>query len=489
MKIKLLDKKAFTLIELIVVIVVLVILMLLAAPKVLEHVEESKLAHIKNDVKVAEIALSEYLVKNETLPDEWLVVSTSKLKGLIADSKLYDKTGYTQQIPEDTYREIDKEYIKKATATKLGGKFYVNEKTNKVYYENDKPSKIAYKEPLYDREVQEHEIDQDKINILNYVFPNGIYHNGETMRGNMKFEGKESDDYTLEVYYIHSKFGTALDSKVDFHLAKDEIKTVDFSYLVEPYNLRGFYDIVAVVKDSEGTELAEFYVKQTVYFAETEWIYYYEDDFNEMNRPVAGQLGALSPDRVTYTYVDETATKGIDYSSITFDVEPNDKHSGQIHTILPETYGTYEAMIKVPDSKALLNGFFLYGHESDTGDEHEIDIEILYYEGKWQLWGTIFNATHPDYVYNGEEPGVIYQSKIDLPFDPSKDYHSYRIDFYDDYISFAVDGNEFGRWENKFDYGDMHLHAGNFYSHWLTREFSSVPLEMNVEWIRKGYFK
>ena len=99
----------------------------------------------------------------------------------------------------------------------------------------------------------------------------------------------------------------------------------------------------------------------------------------------------------------------------------------------------------------------------------------------------MFNENHEDYIYNGVEPGVIYQTKIDLDFDPSKDYHSYRIDFYENFISFSVDGYEFGRWENKFNYGEMNLFAGNFYTHWLSEEISDQSLEMDVEWIRKGF--
>lgn len=484
------NRKAFTLIELLVVVIILAIISLLALPKFLGHVEKAKLTQIQNDVKVSEALLSEYLMSNDKLPDEWPSVNTNKLKDLAVNSKLYDVIGYTKDVPDGLYKEIDKNYLRKKVKTHLGGKFYVNEKDGKVYYEDDKPSKIEYKEDLFDREVSEENIEQNKIKVLEKNFPNGIYKNGEILNGNMKIEGIQSGDYRIEVFYVHSKYKDTLNSHVDFSLKENEIKTIDFNYLVKPDYLRGFYDFVLTIRDSDGEALADYYIKQSIYFAETEWIYYYRDDFNEINKDVAGGIGSLSSDRVKYEYIDKTEELGIDYANITFDVQPNSNKSGQSRTILPETYGTYEAMIKVPDSDALLNGFFLYGHnEHNDGVEHEIDIEIMYHEGKWQAWGTVFNETHKDYVYNGIEPGVIYQSKIDLDFDPSIDYHSYRIDFYDDFISFAVDGKEFGRWKNKFDYGDMHLYAGNFYTHWMTGEISKEPLEMNVEWIRKGYFK
>ena len=129
-------------------------------------------------------------------------------------------------------------------------------------------------------------------------------------------------------------------------------------------------------------------------------------------------------------------------------------------TKLPITYGTYETMMKVPNNDALLNGFFLYGDDKYNPEIHyEIDIEVLFYEGKWQAWTTIFNESHKDYVYNGVEHGVIFQRKIDLDFDPSADYHSYRIDFYDNFIAFSIDGVEVSRWDNSFDYGDMYMYS------------------------------
>ena len=61
--------------------------------------------------------------------------------------------------------------------------------------------------------------------------------------------------------------------------------------------------------------------------------------------------------------------------------------------------------------------------------------------------------------------------------------------FYDNYVSFALDGIEVARWNKSFNYGDMHMYAGTFYTHWLTGELSTVPLEMNIEWMRRGYFQ
>lgn len=52
------NKKGFTIIELLTVIAILGILVLLAAPKFLGYTEQAKLAQIKNDVKSHEVQLS-----------------------------------------------------------------------------------------------------------------------------------------------------------------------------------------------------------------------------------------------------------------------------------------------------------------------------------------------------------------------------------------------------------------------------------------------
>lgn len=476
-------QKGFTIIELIIVIIILGMLILLAAPRFLKYADKARIANITHDIKVAENITAEYLTLNNRLPDDWATVNISNLRKASNENRLYDKHGLTNSVLEEEYKEIDKVYLKDKINTKLKGSFYINN-AGGVYYEDN--NSVSDKDDLFDRDV-DIEVSEDlKFEILDYNFPNGIYRPQDFIKGNIKVKGIEAGDYILHVKMKHAKANRTIEKVIEFNLQKDEIKTLDFDYEVTTTDRIGFYDFNLIIKDNS-ENLVSYYIPQSVYIVQEEWEYFYEDDFNEVDRPVAGQIGALSPDRVDYEYVEEPS--GIDYSSVRFNVEPGDNRSGQVQTKLPISYGTYEAMMKVPDSDALLNGFFLYGDDKYNPEIHyEIDIEVLFYEGNWQAWTTIFNESNEDYEYNGEEPGVIFQKKIDLDFDPSEKYHSYRIDFYDNFVSFAIDGVEIARWDKRFDYGDMYMYAGNFYTHWLSGELSDSPLQMDVIWMRRGYF-
>lgn len=486
MKSKRKNVKAFTLIELIVVIAIIGILILLTSPRFVDYIEKTRLVRILNDIKVTENIIDEYLIEHD-LPDKWVNVLSEKLQEKANLGKLYDIRGIVGSVNEGNYKIIEKDFLKKRMNTRLGGTFYANN-DGKVYYEHDKSSgSIIADDDLFDREVEEIKTNKDKIKVLDYNFPNGIYKPGDVIKGSVKIEGIQAGTYTLYADIIHSKSGLTLNDSSTFKLDVKEIKIINFNYKVTSANRIGFYDLNVKINDSI-EELIKYKVLQSIYIAQSEWEYFYEDDFYGVNFPSFAGIGALNPSKLSYKYlIDETY--GFDYSSIKIDIDANDNVTGQAATILPITYGTYEASIKVPDNDALLNGFFLYGTDKyDSTTTYEIDMEILIHEGQWELWTTIYNESHKDYDNSYEEPGVIFQKRTKLTFDPSKDYHNYRINFYESYISFALDGVEVSRWNNRLDYGDMHMYAGTFYTHWLTRELSTTPLEMNVKWIRRGYF-
>ncbi|WFA09574.1 BspA family leucine-rich repeat surface protein [Tissierella sp. Yu-01] len=140
------NKRGFTLIELIVVIAIVGVLVLIATPKFLNYTAEAREARIKHNIKVAENEVEIYLIKNEALPDHWKYVEGNVLEQAKLEGRLYDREGLvTDEVEgafnfftisvyanefEGRYKEIASDFID----SREKGKFYVIETSPKVFF-------------------------------------------------------------------------------------------------------------------------------------------------------------------------------------------------------------------------------------------------------------------------------------------------------------------------------------------------------------------
>lgn len=155
----------------------------------------------------------------------------------------------------------------------------------------------------------------------------------------------------------------------------------------------------------------------------------------------------------------------------------------QLHIIIPEgtlqgggiasrklyQYGRYEARIKLPDAPSSITGFFLY---KAPDYHHEIDIEI-YNDPR----GEIFFTTYA----HGERT---HTSTHSLGFDPTEDFHVYRIDYYSCGVTFYVDDVAMAHWSDGLTHTPMYLMINTWFPKWLP----GLPIEKEVrtlvDWIR-----
>lgn len=272
-------------------------------------------------------------------------------------------------------------------------------------------------------------------------------------------------------------------------------------------NLDGYF---YVDKDGKG-----YYVKEDI--AEDILWHYYTDYTGEdeikvgRNRKIGA--GEISEDRTGFFFGKYEEPEGRGRTGINLDIKGSDNKTGMAVIPEKESYGEYEARIKLPEQKGLLNGFFMYGENGSTGKSYEIDMEMLIFEGEWELWMTIHNEGHPDYVYgkylenydpnknyspegglgdpNYAEPGVIFQKKVKLkdydavPTYAAGEYHNYKIDYNEDYIAFYINDVEVGRWNGKFGKHDMEIIASTFWVNWLDKYNGQWDEQVSFEWIRK----
>lgn len=128
------EKRAgFTLIELIVVMAVIAILVLLAAPKFLGYTQKAEETKMKNDIRVVEEVVEEYLMRQDVLPENGDEKTKDELKAL----NIYDAHGIVSLadvIDDGPYRLIDEEILEQAN-TNLKGNFYGNDR-GRIYYES-----------------------------------------------------------------------------------------------------------------------------------------------------------------------------------------------------------------------------------------------------------------------------------------------------------------------------------------------------------------
>jgi hypothetical protein len=145
-------------------------------------------------------------------------------------------------------------------------------------------------------------------------------------------------------------------------------------------------------------------------------------------------------------------------------------YGAEIQTIEKVHYGSYEIRMKIPDAPSSITGFFLY----DQPDyDHEIDIEI-YNQSEAVLLLTTYA--------NGK------QAKSDeriLSFNPTVDFHNYRIDYYPDRVDFFVDDILMQTWTNGFTIEPMFLMLNTWYPNWLEGTSYETDRYLLIDWILK----
>lgn len=126
------NKKAFTVVELMFAIAILGILMFIAKPNLMRNVEQAKLVRIKQDIKISE-NIVETKISIDKMPDNWTTIEPSDFNLFLEKDKIYDLNGVvdkvTKEMIECKYQKVNKDWTK----SKLDGDFYTD-KMAKVYY-------------------------------------------------------------------------------------------------------------------------------------------------------------------------------------------------------------------------------------------------------------------------------------------------------------------------------------------------------------------
>jgi hypothetical protein len=130
--------------------------------------------------------------------------------------------------------------------------------------------------------------------------------------------------------------------------------------------------------------------------------------------------------------------------------------------------GFYAARIRVPNAPSSITGFFLY-YPPDL--ESEIDIEI-YNDPSGKILFTTYAG--------GEQT---HTETMELPFDPTEDFHDYAFFYGENSITFYVDGEPMKEYEGGLPGEHMKLYVNSWFPTWLDGEEPDSDHYTYVDWI------
>jgi hypothetical protein len=117
----------------------------------------------------------------------------------------------------------------------------------------------------------------------------------------------------------------------------------------------------------------------------------------------------------------DPANVAVEAGNLKIKVRP-DRAGGEAYTTSTYQYGSFRARIKISPNSGVHSALFLY----DVATENEIDVELTSTTGKilFVTWDA-----------------AIRSNRVELPlsFDPSAEFHEYRIDWYYGIVDFYVD--------------------------------------------------
>lgn len=458
--------RGFTLIELMAVLAILAIIALIATPAISTIIGDSKTKSDQTSISMIEES-----------------GAIAEVAGLQHDDKKRERYFVTTLIDEG-FLDFDEGHH-----LSLGGAYVERKKNNSGRYLY-RGSKDINDYPL-DTDIND--VNGDVLKVISMSPANGTFKFGDELTSTMQVQNVSDEDHTfvLGQTYYDPKGDTFDGATTEVGIKAGETKTLEWLWDSKDVTVEGFYNTQLTVWESDWSER---YIN--VRFTDNIYMTPYVDKWNYMTAPDWAlqdrTIGGIdwSDDGKYPEYISRVMAENVtlDDRKVTIDLPEETLHSGQVRSHQSFGYGSYESRMQVVDGDAELSGFFLY---TAPDAQHEIDMEVLNYEGKWQLWLTIHNKNHAKFVPGkvSDEPGEIFKEKIPLNFDPSKGMHDYRIDYYPDYVAFQVDGKEVARWSERFDFAKMQLFAGAFYAHWLSGTAGSTDRTMDIEHVRYGYFE
>lgn len=307
-------------------------------------------------------------------------------------------------------------------------------------------------------------IVNQELNILSSKYEREDYYYGDEIVAEVLLQnaGESARNISLG-YSLRDASGNYIDiAPKAVNIPAKSSQSVKLSYIPESV-LTGNYEAVFTIWETDAVtgkskKIASTQLKNAFR------IYRGQEEFKDFNSEFwikrNGKLGrtALKAENVS-----------VQNDNLAIKLPANNLTGGEIFAKEEISFGSYEVRMKLPNSPSSITGFFLY---KEPDFYNEIDIE-LYNQPNSELMLTTYD--------NGE---ISNQHKQTLSFDPTAEYHNYRIDYYSNRVTFYIDDQLIKSWNKGFSKEPMRLMLNSWYPTWLSGVAPGTDRNLEVDWIK-----
>jgi beta-glucanase (GH16 family) len=304
--------------------------------------------------------------------------------------------------------------------------------------------------------------------IISFSPASGAYYPGDAVTSSLNFKNTGTENWTFWMgYSVQDSAGNWYD--VPSHsvtLTPGEVSGAqNLTWYVpsDPLLTTGSYKVVMEVwknKPEDATAIKLANVEQKDAFQAFNFI----DNFDTFDTT----KWYKSSHKLERTYF-EPANVDINNGNLRIKLPANALNGGEIGSTELYKYGTYRSRMKLPNAPSSITGFFLYLAPSFY---NEIDIEI-------------YNEPNGNVTFTTYADGKMQHTATKkLGFDPTEDFHEYRVDFYPGNLSFYVDGKLMQTWTDGMTTNSMHLLINAWYPNWLPGTKPMSDQYLLVDWIQ-----
>lgn len=309
--------------------------------------------------------------------------------------------------------------------------------------------------------------------VSSFALASGFFYPGESVTSSISFKNTGNIRWKFWIgYSVKDKSGKWYDIPADtLWLNPGEVSKVSSLSWVVPTSdhiVSGAYLVRMAIWNkipSDPNSIRLDFIEQADSFS----AFNYFETFDNLDTNIWTVINKLTPGFGQFKNENIIVSAG----TLSIMYPKNTKDGGELKSVSSKTYkyGTYRSRIKTPPQlPGTYSTLFLYN--GNTLDE--IDIEI-WNDGSYEV-----NIL----TWIGEKKK--YSKTVFLDFDPSLQFHEYRIDYYPNEVSFWIDNLKVGATSilSEIPASEMWIYLNGWWPKWMTGAPSQIDKYAIYDWIQ-----